>query len=121
MEVIAHTATIQKNKDSLNTLLKNDLYEKLELDFVLTSDYIPVWSHDIKVNGLNIKDSSAKQLNFLLTLDEVLQIVNNKKKILIEIKSPRRDKKFYSKIIKILKRLNSIKIFKFKVLILFLL
>lgn len=109
MEVIAHTAIIKKDKEGLTALLENNLYTKIELDFVLTKDYIPVWSHDTKIDGLNIKDKSAKELKFLLTLDEVLEIVNNKKKLLIEIKFPRKDKEFNCKMIEILKKINNIK------------
>lgn len=109
MEIIAHTATIPKNIKSLTTLLENDYYSKIELDFVLTKDYIPIWSHNTKVDGINIKNKCANELGSLITLDKVLEIVNNKKRILIEIKSPRKDDEFYYKIIEILKKLNDIK------------
>lgn len=90
MEIIGHTASLDKNKEALRQIVKNPHYSKLELDFIPTKDNVLVWSHSNFLNG-NIVNSSnyntlKKKNSQLLTLEDVLEEINEKKAILIEIK-----------------------------------
>lgn len=75
MEIIAHTALVNKTEDSLNQLLNNELYDKIELDFIQKGPKF-IWQH----NQFSKYDDKA------LTIDEVLEISNHRKPLLIEMK-----------------------------------
>lgn len=85
MDIIAHTASLHNTKESLINLRDNDLYTKLELDFILTEDYIPVWSHNNRVSSKLINKSRYSDLKHM-TLEHVLDVLNGEKELLNEIK-----------------------------------
>ena len=87
MDVIAHTASVKPNKASLEAIRDNPFYDKLELDFRLTKDSLLVWSHSDKIDGSLISETNYRNLDNALTLEDVLEILNNAKPILLDIKA----------------------------------
>lgn len=86
MEIIAHTALTAKTKEGLENLIADDRFSKIELDFIPTKDTTLVWAHGLKKDNQKLNQTNYKDLSNVLTLDDVLEIVNNRKKLLIEIK-----------------------------------
>ena len=83
MDLILHTADIDKDVKSLEKVLSSDV-KTVELDFVMTKDAVPVWTHSILPTQLyNYK--SAKN-NEMLTLFDVLDINNHRKKLMLDMK-----------------------------------
>ena len=64
MEIILHTADISKNMKSLNSALSSNV-NAVELDFVMTKDGIPVWTHDIFPTQLHNYESSKNNLSHI--------------------------------------------------------
>lgn len=83
MEIIYHTADIDKDIKSLEKVLNSGL-ETVELDFVMTKDAIPVWTHDLYPTQI-LKYSSPK-LKGTLTLYDILEINNHRCKLMLDIK-----------------------------------
>lgn len=83
MELILHTADINKDALSLEKALCSDV-DTVELDFVMTKDAIPVWTHNLFPTSL-YKFHSQKNQD-MLTLFEVLDINNHRKKLMLDIK-----------------------------------
>lgn len=86
MDIIGHTATLNKNKGALNHFLITNGCDMLEMDFVLTMDNILVWSHDSLVDGKLIRKSKYKDIKQLLTLEEVLEILDGEVDLLLDLK-----------------------------------
>lgn len=85
MKIIGHTSHLNKNKGSLQHFLIANPCDTIEMDFRLTSDGKLVWTHDKTVNGRNICKSGYKELR-LLTLDDVLEILNGDIALLLHLK-----------------------------------
>ena len=83
MEIILHTADISKNIKSLNSALSSNV-NAVELDFVMTKDGIPVWTHDIFPTQLHNYESSKNK--DMLTLYDVLDINNHRVKLMLDLK-----------------------------------
>lgn len=86
MDIIAHTASVKPYKDALICLINNPFFTKIELDFRFTKDNLLVWSHSDKWEGSIIRDSTYHSLSSILTIYDVLEILNGTKSLLIEIK-----------------------------------
>lgn len=82
MEIIYHTADINKDITSLKTVLDSGI-ETVELDFVMTRDGIPIWAHNMfptsLLNSKNIKNDQ-------LTLFDILDINNHRCKLMLDFK-----------------------------------
>ncbi len=117
MEFIAHTAAINKDEDTLKKLIENDYFDKIELDFIPTKDNILIWSHSNMIGSLKINTASYKEIKIeannnakkIYTLNEILEIVDNKKALLLEIKHFINIKRGYFDILNILKQIESTK------------
>lgn len=86
MEIIGHTSSINKNKNALQHFLIAYPSKKVEMDFILTKDGKLVWTHDLVVDGEIVNRSLYSKVNHLLTLEEVLEILNNEIQLLMDIK-----------------------------------
>ena len=87
MDIIAHTASVHPSKEALRELRDNPDYTKLELDCHFTKDFELIWNHEFNVNGNLIMASHYHDLKGVLTLEDVLAILEGAKDFLIEIKS----------------------------------
>lgn len=85
MHIIGHTSHLNKSKEALQHFLIANPCDTIEMDFRLTSDGKLVWTHDKTVNGRNICKSGYKELR-LLTLDDVLEILNGDIALLLHLK-----------------------------------
>jgi len=83
MEIIYHTADIDKDLKTLEKILNSGL-ETVELDFVMTKDAVPVWSHDLYPT--QVLEYSSPKLNGTLTLYDILEINNHRCKLMLDIK-----------------------------------
>lgn len=124
--IIAHRGIYDNEKAVENTL---EAFKKaikkgytIELDLHLTKDNEVIVFHDDKLNRLttskgfirnrNYKDIKGLQLlgtkNHIPTFDEVLELVNGKVPLLIEIKDDRKDFKLEKEVIKKLNNYNGL-------------
>ena len=87
MDIIAHTASVHPDRENLMELRDNPDYTKLELDFHFTKDLELIWTHGYRVNGNLVKATNYRDLKGVLTLEDVLEILDGSKELLIEIKS----------------------------------
>ncbi len=85
MNIIGHTSHLNNNKDALQHFLIGNPCDTVEMDFRLTRDNILVWTHDRLVNGKDVCKSEYKELE-LLTLEDVLEILNGDKALLLHLK-----------------------------------
>lgn len=85
MEIIGHTANINKTSNALQHFLIANPCDTIEIDFRLTRDNVLVWTHDRLVNGKDVCRSEYKELG-LLTLDDVLEILNGDIALLLHLK-----------------------------------
>ena len=87
LEIIYHTASIKKDTKTFLELLKTDV-ETIELDFVLTKDFVPIWTHKKRINFKCIGniESKNKLLKNYLTLKDIIKLNNSKKKLLLDFK-----------------------------------
>ena len=87
IDIIYHTASTKKDYDNFHKLLNEDI-NTIELDFVLTKDLVPIWSHNkrVKMNSINSINSDNKLLKKYLTLSDILDITNYKKELLLDFK-----------------------------------
>ena len=95
MDIIAHTASVHQSKEALKELRDNLDYTKLELDFRLTKDNELVWSHSSKINGHFISITEYRNLGNVLTLEDVLEVLDHVKPVLIEIKCELDERQIY--------------------------
>lgn len=95
MDIIAHTASVHQSKEALKELRDNLDYTKLELDFRLTKDNELVWSHSSKINGHFISITEYRNLCNVLTLEDVLEVLDHVKPVLIEIKGELDERQIY--------------------------
>ena len=95
MDIIAHTASVHQSKEALKELRDNPDYTKLELDFRLTKDNELVWSHSNKINGRLISNTNYCNLGSVLILEDVLEVLDHIKPILIEIKGKPNERQIY--------------------------
>ena len=95
MDIIAHTASIQQSKEALKKLRDNPDYTKLELDFHLTKDNKLVWSHGNKINGRDIAHTDYRNLVKVFVIEDVLELLDSVKPILLEIKGKPNEKQIY--------------------------
>ena len=95
MDIIAHTASVHQSKEALKELRDNPDYTKLELDFRLTKDNELVWSHSNKINGRLISNTNYRNLGSVLILEDVLEVLDHIKPILIEIKGKPNERQIY--------------------------
>ena len=82
-ETILHTAKLNKDIKSLNKALSSDA-SSVELDFVMTKDGIPVWTHSILPTQFHSFESSSNK--DMLTLYDVLDINNHRRKLMLDLK-----------------------------------
>lgn len=85
MEIIGHTANINKTSNALQHFLIANPCDTIEMDFRLTKDNVLVWTHNRLVNGKDVSKSGYKELK-LLTIDEVLEILNGDIALLLHLK-----------------------------------
>lgn len=83
MELIYHTADTEKNLLSLVKLFDSDL-ETIELDFVLSKDGVPVWTHDIYPT--TFQDSTSDSLKDCFTIYDVLNLNDKHHKLMLDFK-----------------------------------
>lgn len=86
MDIIAHTEEVNQNKQSLINLKNNPFYTKIKIDLRLTKDYQLIWSHDRKINGNMISNTNYADLGEVLTLEDILEIMDHAKPLLLEVK-----------------------------------
>lgn len=92
MLIIAHRGNDEINKENSKEAIFNSLNKKyidgVEFDIRMTKDKRFILNHDPFYNNLFIKNTTSKVLKKqgLNTLEEVLDIINNKKILLIEVK-----------------------------------
>lgn len=82
MDIVYHTAHVDKNEKTLEELFNSGV--PVELDFVMTRDGVPIWTHDILPTQL--LSSSSPKFNDNLTLMEVLEINNKRCPLMLDIK-----------------------------------
>ncbi|MCM1053245.1 MAG: hypothetical protein NC483_04660 [Ruminococcus sp.] len=109
MEIIGHTSFLNKTTSALEHYLISSSCLKLEMDFVLTKDGKLVWTHSPIFERKIISRTEYKKLSSLITLEEVLEILNGNISILIEIKYF--DGFNYSMISRLLKALEVLKFY----------
>lgn len=85
MNIIGHTSHLNNNKNALQHFLIANPCNTIEMDFRLTRDNVLVWTHDRLVNGKDVCRSEYKELG-LLTLDDVLEILNGDIALLLHLK-----------------------------------
>lgn len=83
MEIIYHTAEIVKNILELEHTLSSGV-PTVELDFVMSSDGVPIWTHNILPN--QFKDSGFAREKDQLTLFDVLDLNNHRCKLMLDFK-----------------------------------
>lgn len=88
MNIIGHTSHLNNNKNALQHFLIANPCDTVEMDFRLTRDNILVWTHDRLVNSKDVCKSEYKELG-LLTLDDVLEILNGDMALLLHLKGVR--------------------------------
>ena len=86
MEIIGHTASLDKTKGALKHYLISHPFDAVEMDFILTQDNVLVWSHDYKKNGVIVPKSTYKDLGEIVTLEEVLEVLDKDIHIMLDIK-----------------------------------
>lgn len=86
MEIINSTTYLDKSKKSLTNYLQNNDLKNLELGFTLTKDGILIYSYSPVLNHKAISSSSYEELPKPLTLTEVLEIINGRNNLFLEIK-----------------------------------
>jgi len=112
MKIIAHRGNDEVHKE--NTLeailnsLKQTYIDGIEIDIRMTKDYHFVIHHDPFYAGYYIEKTSLKvlQKKGLNSLEEVLEKIDSKKILLIEIKEENKNKLLLIKLNKILKKYN---------------
>ena len=82
MDVIYHTAHVEKNTETLEELFNSGV--PVELDFVTTRDGVPIWTHDILPTQL-LSSTSSKLKNSLELID-ILDINNHRCPLMLDIK-----------------------------------
>lgn len=83
MEIIYHTADIKKDILTLENVFHSGI-ETVELDFVMSKDGIPVWTHDILPTQL--LDSSSPRVREQLSIYDVLDLNNHRCKLMLDFK-----------------------------------
>lgn len=102
MDVIYHTAHVEKNTETLEELFNSGV--PVELDFVMTRDGVPIWTHDILPTQL--LSSSSPKFEDSLTLMEVLEINNKRCPLLLDMKYVPKYILKSDKFIEVLKKLS---------------
>ena len=85
MDIIGHTAQISKNKQSLKKFLACGC-DTLEMDFVLTKDNVLIWSHNPIFNNKFINKSRYYEVNQLMTLEDILELINGDINLILDLK-----------------------------------
>lgn len=83
MEIIYHTADIKKDILTLENVFHSGI-QTVELDFVMSKDGIPVWTHDILPTQL--LDSSSPRVREQLSIYDVLDLNNHRCKLILDFK-----------------------------------
>lgn len=83
MEVIYHTSDVDKDISSLENVLNSGI-STIELDFVMSNDGVPIWTHDILPT--QFLNSTSSKLKNQLTLFDILDINNHRCKLMLDIK-----------------------------------
>lgn len=104
MELIYHTADVRKDLPSIVRLFDSDI-ETIELDFVLSKDGIPIWTHD--VFPTTFQKSTSNNLKDSLKLYEILDINNKKHKLMLDMKYIPRQFLYSDTFNKLLQHLNN--------------
>jgi len=80
----------ENTKASFEAVLKSNSADFIEFDIRTTSDGLLIINHDASINNLKIKNTPYKQLKetapSLLTFDEAMKILGNKRPYLLDIK-----------------------------------
>jgi len=112
MKIIAHRANDEIHKENTMEAILNSLKQTyidgIEIDIRMTKDYHFVIHHDPFYAGYYIEKTSLKvlQKKGLNSLEEVLEKIDSKKILLIEIKEENKNKLLLIKLNKILKKYN---------------
>lgn len=83
MDIIYHTAEVEKNILSLEKLFTSEISD-IELDFVMTKDGVPIWEHNLIPTQL--LNSSSTKIKESLSLYDIFDINNHRCKLLLDIK-----------------------------------
>lgn len=83
MEIIYHTAEIDKNIIELDHVLSSGV-PTVELDFAMSSDGVPIWTHNILPTIL--LDSKSANEKKQLTLFDVLDLNKHRTKLMLDFK-----------------------------------
>ena len=112
MKIIAHRANDEIHKENTMESILNSLkipyIDGIEIDIRMTKDYNFVIHHDPFYAGYYIEKTRLKTLQQkgLNSLEEVLEKINNKKILLIEIHEEKKNKLLLIKLNKLLKKYN---------------
>lgn len=87
MDIIAHTASVVPSRRSLVLLKYHPIYTKIELDFHFTKDGELIWSHSNHMDGHLIANTNYREFSNVFTLEDVLEVLENSKEILVELKN----------------------------------
>jgi len=110
MKIIAHRANDEIHKENTMEAILNSLKQTyidgIEIDIRMTKDYHFVIHHDPFYAGYYIEKTSLKvlQKKGLNSLEEVLEKIDSKKILLIEIKEENKNKLLLIKLNTILKK-----------------
>lgn len=86
MEIIGHTASLNKTIQALTHYLISNPCDKIEMDFALTKDNVLMWTHDMIVDGRFVTKSNYRDIKGLISLEEVLEVLDGNVDLLLEIK-----------------------------------
>ena len=112
MKIIAHRGNDESYKEnslkSIINCLNKEYIDGVEFDIRLTKDKRFILNHDPFYKNYFIKNTNSKKLIKLGldTLDDVLNMINNNKILLIEVKEENNIKKTAKHLNRILKRYN---------------
>ena len=112
MKIIAHRANDEQNKENTLEAILNSLkkyyIDGVEFDIRLTKDKRFVINHDPLYKNNLIEFTKSKKLikQGIDTLDDVLNLINNKKILMIEVKVENNIKKVAKYLNRILRRYN---------------
>ncbi len=104
MELIYHTSDMVKSLVSLDRLFSSG-FSTVELDFTSTVDGKFVWEHDVLPTS--ILSSKTKSIRERLSLEDVLDINNHRRKLMLDIKYVPRHILYSKDFEKLLEHLNS--------------
>ena len=83
MEIIYHTADMNKDILTLENVFHSGI-QTVELDFVMSKDGIPVWTHNILPT--QVLNYNSKTIKDYLTLYDVLDLNNHRCKLMLDLK-----------------------------------